>query len=89
MVIAAATSSGSERISTTSAVSTATSVPVPIASPTSACARAGAVVDAVADHRDLPALLLELGDLPGLVAGKDLRDHSSMPISAATRSPVA
>src|SRR6266571_7868726 len=42
MAIAIATSSGSERISTTSAVSTATSVPAPIATPTSARASPGA-----------------------------------------------
>lgn len=41
MVIVVATSSGSERISTMSAVSAATSVPAPIANPTSAWARAG------------------------------------------------
>src|SRR2546428_2295578 len=42
MVTAVATSSGSERISTMSAVSIATSVPAPIAIPTSAWANAGA-----------------------------------------------
>src|SRR3970282_2167116 len=46
MVIATGTSSGSERISTTSAVSIATSVPAPIATPRSALGGGGGGVGA-------------------------------------------
>ena len=35
----------------------------------------GGVVDAVADHGDLEAAGLELGDLGGLVLGEDLGEH--------------
>ena len=49
------TSRGSPPTSVTSDASMATSVPVPMATPRSARASAGRVVDAVADHRDLAA----------------------------------
>ena len=52
----------------------ATSVPVPMATPRSAWASAGRVVDAVADHRDPAALGLEPLDRRVLVAGQHLGD---------------
>ena len=55
--------------------SMATSVPAPMAMPTSARARAGRVVDAVADHGDLQATGLQLGDLGRLVLGEHLGEH--------------
>ena len=66
------TSSGSERMSTTSAVSMATSVPAPMAMPRSAWAMGN--VDAVADHRHPAAARLQFLDLGGLVAGQHLGD---------------
>lgn len=56
-------------------ISIATSVPVPIAIPTSAAARGRGVVDAVADHRDPLALRLQLPDLAGLALGQHLSRH--------------
>jgi hypothetical protein len=46
-----------------------------MAMPTSCLGERGRVVDAVADHRDLPALALELRDLGRLIGGKHLGDH--------------
>ena len=58
--------------SVTPALSIATSVPVPIAMPTCACASAGRVVDAVAGHRDDAALGLQPLDRRGLLLGQHL-----------------
>ena len=52
----------------------ATSVPAPMAMPEVGLGEGGGVVDAVADHRHPPALVLQLGDLGGLVAGQHLGD---------------
>src|SRR5712691_1306366 len=68
-------SSGSERISTTFAVSTATSVPAPIAIPTSAWARAGASLTPSPTIATLRPLRLQLGDLRRLVPREHLGDH--------------
>ncbi|MGZ3522908.1 MAG: hypothetical protein ACXVAG_18310 [Vulcanimicrobiaceae bacterium] len=56
-------------MSTTSAVSTATSVPAPIAIPYVALCERRRVVDAVPDHRDVAALGLKPFDFRGFVAG--------------------
>ena len=53
----------------------ATSVPVPMASPRSACASAGRVVDPVADHRDDRALAPGARDDGGLVGRQHVGDH--------------
>src|SRR6266545_5019904 len=49
------------------------------------------VVDAVPDHGDPAPGALQLGDLGGLVAGKDLRDHgvdAQLPGDARRGGPV-
>src|SRR6266511_4857591 len=51
----------------------------------------GGVVDAVPDHGDPAPGRLQLGDLGGLVAGKDLRDHgvdAQLPGDARRGGPV-
>ena len=53
----------------------ATSAPVPIAMPRSAWARAGRVVDAVADHRDDVPLVLQRDDVLGLLRRQHLGEH--------------
>ena len=58
-------------MSVTSADSTATSAPAPMATPDVRLHQRGRVVDAVADHRDDPALVLERLDVGRLV----LRQH--------------
>ena len=73
--MASALASRSPETSVMSEASIATSVPVPIARPRSACASAGRVVDAVADHRDDAALVLQTADDLGLVGGQDVGDH--------------
>ena len=67
----------------------ATSVPVPIARPRSACASAGGVVDAVADHGHDPALGLQPPTTSALSAGSTSAMTSSMPTSAATALAVS
>ena len=61
--------------SVTPALSIATSVPVPIAMPTSARRQRGRVVDAVAGHGHHAALGLEAADDLGLLLGQDLGVH--------------
>ena len=75
--------------SVTPALSIATSVPVPIAMPTSACASAGRVVDAVAGHRD-DAALAPAAARPRRPSGRAAprRCTSSMPSLRATASAV-
>ena len=51
-----------------SAMAVTTSVPVPMAIPTSASGQGGGVVDAVADHAHAPARALESDDLAGQLA---------------------
>ena len=58
--------------SVTPALSIATSVPVPIAMPTSACGQRRGVVDPVAGHRHDAALGLELPDRFALLLGEHL-----------------
>ena len=69
------TSRGSLRTSTMSPASTATSVPAPIAMPTSAVTQRRRVVHAVADHRHALARALQLLDLRRLLLGQHLREH--------------
>ena len=57
------------------ALSIATSVPVPMAMPTSAARKGGRVVDPVARHGDDAALVSQALDHRGLVLGEDLGDH--------------
>ena len=59
--------------------SIATSVPVPIAIPRSACASAGSVVDAVADHRHDLARGLQPSDSGSLLLRQHLGDHALDP----------
>jgi hypothetical protein len=73
-VIAVATSRGSERISTTSAVSTATSGARTDRDAHIRLRERGRIVDAVADHRHRATPLLQFGDLRGLVGGQHLGD---------------
>ena len=61
--------------SVTPALSIATSVPVPMAMPTCACASAGRVVDAVARHGDHAPADLQRPDRVQLLLGQHLRDH--------------
>ena len=68
-----------------SAASMATSVPVPMARPTSACGQGGCVVDAVADHADPSPFGLQSADLAGLVFGQDLGEHAGDPDLAGDR----
>ena len=91
--------------SVTPALSIATSVPVPIAMPTSACASAGRVVDAVARHRDDAALRLQPLDdrlpsargstsattssMPELARRPPRRSSRLSPVSMTTRMPSA
>jgi hypothetical protein len=63
-------------MSTTSAVSIATSVPAPIAMPEIGLRERRCVVDAVADHRDDAAVALHFGDLVRFVAGEYLGNDS-------------
>ena len=62
--------------SVTSDASMATSVPVPIAKPTSACVSAGRVVDAVAYHPHALAFELELLHLVRLILRQHLGEHA-------------
>ena len=73
--IAVTTPASEPEIRVMSAASIATSVPVPMARPTSACGQRGGVVDAVADHADPAALGLQAADLAGLVLGQHLGQH--------------
>jgi len=73
MRMAFTTSSGSSRMSVTSAASMATSVPLPMAVPTWATASGGCVVDSVTDHHRLAPVRLDGLDRCGLVLGEDLR----------------
>src|SRR6266536_305252 len=87
MVIAVGTSSGSERIKTTSAVSTATSVPAPIAMPRSAWASAGASLTPSPTIATLfpsfcsPAIRLALS--PGRTSAMTVEMPSSRPMRSA------
>ena len=74
--IAVATPRGSPPTSVTSEASRATSAPVPMAMPTSARARAGASLTAVADHRHSQAAGLDRGDRVGLAGRQDLGQHA-------------
>jgi hypothetical protein len=77
--IARRTSSGSDFISTTCAVSIATSVPAPIAMPTSALGEGRRVVHPVADHGDDLPLGLEPLHVLGLVLEQDLGEDALDP----------
>ena len=84
------TSRGSLRTSTMSPASTATSVPAPIAMPTSAATRAGASFTPSPDHRDpLPRLAAAPGSSPTLSSGSTSANTVSIPSSAATASATA
>src|SRR5665647_2874248 len=72
---ATGTSSGSERMSTTSAVSMATSVPAPDRDAEVGYGQCRGVVDSVADHGHPLTGPLELRDLVGLVPGQDFGDN--------------
>ena len=86
---AMATSRGSERIRTTSAVSTATSVPAPMAIPKSACASAGAsLTPSPTMATRLPASMSSL-TLAALSPGSTSAMTLVMPSSAAIRAAVA
>lgn len=69
--MAVTTSIRSLFISTISADSMATSVPAPMASPTSAIASAGRVVDAISHHSHPFSFFLQVSDYLGLI----LRHH--------------
>src|SRR6266542_498935 len=86
---AVATSSGSERISTTSAVSIATSVPAPMAMPRSATARAGASLTPSPTMATLRPWPCSSATLVALSPGRTSAITRSMPSSAAIRSAVA
>ncbi len=73
--IALGTPPRSPDMSTTSAASTAISVPVPMAMPTSACASAGRVVDAVANKRQRAVALLQALHGLDLAAGQHFGHH--------------
>ncbi len=60
----------------TPAEAIATSVPAPMAMPTSAGGQRGRIVDAVADHRHRQAFALQLGDLGGLVLGPHTSENA-------------
>ena len=66
----------------------ATSVPVPIARPRSACGERGGVVDPVADHRDDRPSACSRRITSTLSAGRTSAITSSMPTSAATALAV-
>ena len=83
--IAVTTPASDPEISVMSAASIATSVPVPMASPTSACASARRVVDAVTDHADPASLGLQPADLASFVLGQDLGQHPFDPDLAGDR----
>ena len=87
--IAVATSSGSERMSTTSAVSTATSVPAPIAIPTSARASAGASLTPSPTIAALRPCRCSSAIRSAFSPGRTSANTSSMPTSIATCSAVA
>ena len=84
-----ATSSGSERIRTTSAVSTATSVPAPMAMPTSACASAGASLTPSPTIATRRPARWSSATRSALSPGRTSAMTSSMPSSAAMRCAVA
>ena len=76
-------------MSVMSPASMATSVPVPMAMPTSACGERRGVVDAVADHGDRRPSGLQPPDLVGLVLGQHLGEHPvRMPTCLAMASAV-
>jgi hypothetical protein len=91
MVIAVGTSSGSERIKTTSAVSIRH-----VGAGADRDAQVGlserrSIVDAVADHRHLLSRLLEVGDSTRLVTGQHLRNDrrdAELATDALRRRPV-
>jgi hypothetical protein len=74
IVIAVATSPGSERISPSSAVSTATSAPGADRDPDVSLGERGRDVDSVFDHRDQAAMFLQIGDGAGLVGREHVGD---------------
>ena len=74
--------------SVTCALDIATSVPVPMAMPTSAARQRRRVVDAVAGHRDLAAFGLQPVDELGLVLRPDLAVHLVDAECRATASAV-
>ena len=89
MVTAVATSSGSERIRTMSAVSIATSVPAPIAIPTSAWANAGASLTPSPTIATLLPARCSSPILLALSAGRTSAITCRIPSSRAIRSAVA